>query len=82
MVVRWKEEFERYGNQRDQKQKILNAITGGYNTYSEIISETKIPRSTVMKIVERLLRDNTLQKTLIKKSNSRNELHFELTRKN
>lgn len=81
MVSRWKEEADRYAARREQRIKILAAIKDGYNTYAEIIAETRIPRSTVMKAVKRLLRDNSIKKNLVQKPNKRSELHFEITTK-
>ena len=82
MVLRWKEEAERYAERREQRLKILAAIGDGYDTYAEIIAETGIPRSTVMKVMNRLMRDNSVTKTLVNKPNKRSELQFEVSIKN
>ena len=79
MVSRWKEEFERYGLRREQKQKILVAISEGYDTLVEIQNETGIPRTTCYKILRRLVQDNSITKPFVNNSNSRNELRFEVT---
>lgn len=81
MVTRWKDEFERYGTRREQRQKVLDAIHDGYDTMIEIQAETGIPRATCYKILRRLVEDNSITKTLTQNSNNRSEMRFEITTK-
>ena len=82
MVLRWKEEAERYGTRREQRLKVLAAIRDGYDTLAEIQVGTRIPRSTCYKILCRLLQDNSISKTLVKSSSGYPEHRYEITIKN
>lgn len=68
MVVRWKEEIDLYGERRKNREAVLAAISEDYDTMSEIISQTKIPRSTCYKILKRLLREGGINKTKVIRS--------------
>jgi uncharacterized membrane protein len=65
MVLRWKEELELYGERRANRQKVLSAIAVHYDTLNEIASDTKIPRSTCYKILQRLLKEGTITRTKV-----------------
>lgn len=77
MVVRWKEEIETYGTRRENRQKVLDSIKNGYDTLSEITAETGIPRSTVYKILKRLVRDSSVTRATVRKPKNRTEVRFE-----
>jgi NAD(P)H-nitrite reductase large subunit len=82
MVLRWKDEAELCVAKTEKRQKVLEAIGEGYDTLTEIMSETKMTKASCYKILRRLLRENCITKTIVQNSNKRTEFRFELVSKN
>jgi hypothetical protein len=65
MVSRWQEEAAFFAKQRETRLKILAAVRDGYDTITEISSETRIPRSTCYKLLRKLVSEDALLKTRV-----------------
>lgn len=81
LVNRWIKEYQEHAMRDVRRRRILKAIGEGYDTLSEIISETQIPQTSAVRVLERLVKTKVLAATKEKNYNCRIETRYELIKK-
>lgn len=78
MIARWKKEFESHNLRHGRPQQILTAIGDGYDTLAEIVAETGIPQTTVLRHIETMIEKKRIRDVRKKNLNHRTERRFEI----
>lgn len=78
MFSRWQAEYENMTSKTVRRQKILDAVRDGYDSFAEISNATGIPEPTVRKLIPRLVSSGSLISRKIKPPKQKPEYRFEL----